>query len=79
MKKKRMKMEIQYARDSTTLLPKVDPLFRIKKTLLSGKQRDKNSIEFGDSLLVLLGKKGDRAGFYYGKFKQSLDTLVVNK
>ena len=55
MKKKRMKMEIQYARDSTPLLPKVDPMFRIGKTLPNEKQREKTSIEFGDSLMVLLG------------------------
>ena len=72
-KKKRMKMEIQFSRESTTLLPKVDPLFRIRKTLPSGKQRDKTSSEFGDSLKVLLGKKCDRRGFDYGKFKQSLE------
>ena len=76
-KKKRMKMEIQYARDSTTLLPKVDPLFRIRKILPSGQQRDKTAIEFGDSLKVLLGKKGDRQGLDYAKFKESLDNLSI--
>lgn len=77
VKKKRMKMEIQYARDSTTLLPKVDPLFRIRKTLPSGKQRDKTAMEFGDSLKVLLGKKGDRQGLDYAKFQESLDNLSI--
>ena len=76
-KKQRMKMEIQYARDTSTLLPKVDPLFRIRKTMPNGKQRDKTSGEFGEALNVLLGKKGDRVGLDYGKFMQSLEKLVV--
>ena len=72
-----MKMEIQYARDTSTLLPKVDPLFRIRKTLPSGKQRDKTSTEFGEALKVLLGKKGDRVGLDYSKFMESLEKLVI--
>jgi hypothetical protein len=76
-KKKRMKAEIQYARDSTTLLPKVDPLFRIRKTLPSGRQRDKTAEEFGDCLKVLLGKKGDRQGLDYAKFQASLENLSI--
>ena len=32
-KQRRLKLEIQFARESTTLLPKVDPIFRIQKTL----------------------------------------------
>ena len=37
-KQKRMKLEISYARDTSTLLPKVDPLFKIRKVDLKGKQ-----------------------------------------
>lgn len=76
-KKKRMKLEIQYARDTSTLLPKVDPLFRIRKTMPNGKQRDKTSTEFGGALKVLLGKKEDRKGLEYSKFKETLEKLVV--
>ena len=75
-KKKRMKLEIQYARDTSTLLPKVDPLFRIRKTMANGKQRDKTSTEFGGAMKVLLGKKEDRKGLEYSKFKESLENLV---
>ena len=75
-KKKRMKLEIQYARDTSTLLPKVDPLFRIRKTMANGKQRDKTSTEFGGAMKVLLGKKEDRKGLEYSKFKESLEKLV---
>ena len=38
-KQKRMKLEISYARDTSTLLQKVDPLFKIRKVDLKGKQR----------------------------------------
>ena len=76
-KKKRMKMEITYARDSTTLLPKVDPLFRIRKILPSGSQRDKTSSEFGECLMVLLGRRGDRQEFDYSRFKRSLENLEI--
>ena len=76
-KKKRMKVEIQYARDTSTLLPKVDPLFRIRMTMANGKQRDKTSTEFGGAMKVLLGKKEDRKSLDYSKFQESLDKLVV--
>ena len=75
--KERMKLEIQYARDTSTLLPKADPLFRIRKTLANGKQKDKNSTEFGESLKVFLGRKGDQKGLDYNKFQQSLEKLVL--
>ena len=55
---KRMKLEVQYARDTSTLLPKADPLFRIRKMDFKGKQRDKNALEFGESLVVFLGRRG---------------------
>ena len=76
-KKKRMKVEIQYARDTSTLLPKVDPLFRIRMTMANGKQRDKTSTEFGGAMKVLLGKKEDRKSLEYSKFQESLEKLVV--
>ena len=37
-KQKRMKLEITYARDTSTLLPKADPLFKIRKVDMKGKQ-----------------------------------------
>ena len=36
-KQKRMKLEITYARDTSTLLPKADPLFKIRKVDMKGK------------------------------------------
>ena len=61
-KQKRMKLEISYAGDTSTLLPKVDPLFKIRKVDLKGKQMDKTATEFGEALAVLLGRKADRKG-----------------
>ena len=48
-RKRRMKLEIQYARDTSNLLPKMDPIFRIRKTLANGKQRDNSSAELQSS------------------------------
>ena len=42
-KQKRMKKEIQFARDSSTTLPKVSPLFKIRITMSDKKQRDKTA------------------------------------
>ena len=57
-----MKLEISYAGDTSTLLPKVDPLFKIRKVDLKGKQGDKTATEFREALAVLLGRKAD---YYY--------------
>ncbi|KAI4823838.1 hypothetical protein KUCAC02_012393 [Chaenocephalus aceratus] len=54
-KLQRMKLEVQFARESTTLLPEVDPIFRIEVTLPSGKRRMKTAQEFGDALMAYLG------------------------
>ena len=77
VKQGRMKREMQYARDTSTLLPKVDPLFRIQKTEANGKRRDKTAQEFGEALMVFLGKRGDRKALDYTTFRTGLDKLVV--
>ncbi|QQP53027.1 Hypothetical protein FKW44_005350 [Caligus rogercresseyi] len=74
-KQQRMKVEVQFARESTTLLPKVDPIFRIQVTLPSGKRRMKTAQEFGDALMACLGKKSDRTTLEYAKFQESLERL----
>ena len=76
-RKLRMKLELQFARDSSTLLPKVDPLFKVQVTMPSGKRRDKTPEEFGEALQSFLGKKGDRTMLDYTKFRESLQRLVV--
>ena len=44
-KQKRMKLEISYARDTSTLLQKVGPLLKIRKVDLKGKQRDNTATD----------------------------------
>ena len=74
--KQRMKLELQFARDSSTLLPKADPIFKVQVTLATGKRRDKTPEEFGEALMSFLGKKGDRTSLDYSKFQESLDKLM---
>ena len=72
-KSKRMKKEMRFARESSTTLPSADPLFKIQVTLPNGKRRDKNAQEFGESLMVFLGKKADSSSTLdYNSFRSSL-------
>ena len=60
MKKKRMKMEVQYSRDSSLSLPKNNPVFRIRKKKAKGsvqKLQDLSPQEFGENLKILISKK----------------------
>ena len=75
-KQKRLKMEIQFARESSTLLPSVDPIFKIMVTQPNGKRRMKTAIEFGDALMSFLGKKSDRTTLEYSKFQDTLNRLI---
>ena len=54
-KKKRMR----FARESSNTLLSTDLLFKIYLSLPNRRRRDKNTKEFGDSLMSLLGKKSD--------------------
>ena len=56
VKQQRLKLEVQFARESTTLLPKVDPLFRIQITLPNGKRWMKTAAEFGEALICYLAR-----------------------
>ena len=76
-KQRRMKHEISYARDTSTLLPKMDPLFKIRKVDLKGKQRDKTATEFGEALAVLLGRKADRRAMDYSTSRDCLTKMVA--
>ena len=46
IKQKRLKKEIQFARESSTTLPKVDPIFKIKISQANKKRWDKTTAEF---------------------------------
>ena len=76
-KQKRMKLEISYARDTSTLLPKVDPLCKIRKVDVKGKQRDKTAVEFGEALTILLGRKADRRAMDYSTFRDWLSKMLA--
>ena len=72
--KKRMKLEIKYARDSSKRLPKNDPLFRIQISLPNKKRRDKDSGEFAIALKAILGKRSDsQSTVTMQHFRNSLD------
>ena len=77
-KVQRMKLELQFARDSSTLLPKTDPIFRVQVTIPeTGKRRQKTPVEFGAALKVLPGKRSNRAVVEYGKFQDALEKIAV--
>ena len=78
VKQSRLKLEVQFARESSTTLPSVDPLFKIQVTLPTKKRRDKTAAEFATSLMAYLGKKSDRACMEYTMFKSSLDKYSIN-
>ena len=59
-KEQRMKLELQFAKDSSTMLPQYDPLFKVQVTLPSGKRRDKTPVEFGSALMTFLGSGQER-------------------
>ena len=73
LKKKRMKMEVQFARSSSTTLPKGSQIFRIMVTnSQTKKRRDKTLEEFGESLMCYLGKTVHRKPVDYELFFKSL-------
>ena len=69
---KRMKLEMQFARNSSINLPQTDPIFRIQVSLPNKKRRDKTPDEFGVSLKALLGKRSGKAPMSLEIFKKSL-------
>ena len=73
--KVRMKIELQFARDSSTTLPKTDPLFRVMITLPNKKKRDKTAEEFGEAMMAFLGKQSDQIYMDYTVFQRSLEKL----
>ncbi|QQP38535.1 Hypothetical protein FKW44_019127 [Caligus rogercresseyi] len=70
-----MKVEVQFARESTTLLPKVDPIFRIQVTLPSGKEEDENSTGVWRCSHGVPRQEDDRTTLEYAKFQESLERL----
>ena len=76
-KQSRMKLEVKFARESSTTLPRVDPLFRIQVGRgLSGRRREKTAQEFAEALAVFLGRKSDRTFSDYAAFSHSLREIL---
>ena len=75
-KKKRLKKELQYARDSSITLPKTDQIFKIQITLPSKKRRDKNAKEMSESLITYLGNFGRRRSLQFETFQSALDKII---
>ena len=73
--KTRMKSEVTFARDSSTTLPRVDPLFRIQVSLPGKPRRDKTAEEFGEALKVLFGKRAGKRTLTLEKFNDSLNNV----
>ena len=58
LKRKRMKTEVMYARDTSLYVPKSNPVFRIRTMKIQGqKTRQLTPREFGDNLKILMDKK----------------------
>ena len=75
---KRMKIELQHARDSSTLLPKNDLLFRVQITVPeTGKRRQKSLKEFCEALRTLLGRRSNRSSIEYSSFKTNLQHMTL--
>ena len=80
-KKKRMKTEIQYARDSSISLPRSNPVFKIRKRVAKGgKLKDLSSSEFGDNLKTLISKKISSLNkkVSIASFVSALDSININ-
>ena len=77
-KKKRMKMEVQYARDTSMSIPRSNPIFQIRTKKQQGKKaRDLTAEEFGENLKSLINKKMAAMGkeVSIADFVSTLDTL----
>ena len=70
-RKKRMKNEVIYARDSTRSIPAAAVLFRIMK-IDDGKRRTLTPEEFAENLKVILGKQNDKSDVSLEDFKLAL-------
>ena len=77
--RRRMKLEVQFARESSTCLPKTDPLFRIQIALPNKKRRDKTAEEFGVALKALLGKQNRcQSSVTIEQFRASLKKTIAD-
>ena len=69
-------MEVQYAQESSTSLPKADSLFRIMVSIPGKKRRDKTAEEFGIALKALYGKRAGKSTISLDSLKQSMRNIL---
>ena len=68
----RLRDEVVYARDTSSSLPKANPVFRIFQTT-EGRKRKMFTVEqFGNNLKILLGKKNQRNTVTLADFQKAL-------
>ena len=73
-----MKMEIQYARDTSLSVPKTNRVFHIRAPKVPGmKASDLSAEELNENLKTLISKTIAAAGKFISiqKFMQAMDTL----
>ena len=70
-KQQRLKLEIKFARECSTLLPTIDPIYKIMETQPNGERNMKTSLEFGEALMSFLGKRNDQTMIEYNKFQET--------
>ena len=78
-KQRRLKLEVQFARESSTCLPKTNPLFRIQVTLPNKSRRDKTDLEFCVALKAILGKRSESSTVSMDQFRNSLENTFVRQ
>ena len=76
-KQQRLKLEIQFARECSTLLLIVDSIFKIMNAQPNGERNMKTALEFGEALMYFLGKRNDQTMIEYNKFQETLNKLSV--
>ena len=73
-----MKVELQHARDSSTLLPKNNPIFRVQITVPeTEKRRQKTPQELGKALKTLLDWRSNRSTMEYSSFQTTLEKMIL--
>ena len=70
---------MQFARESSTSLPSVNPIFKIMKRQPNGKRKMKTAYEFGEalSLILSLASGVTETMMEYNKFQETLNRLSV--
>ena len=69
--------EIQFARESSTLLPSVDPIFKIMKRQPNGKRKMKTALNLERLSCLSLASGVTETMIEYNKFQETLNRFSV--